>query len=301
MGGSLRERLKRSREALAGGLGRIFGSGPMDQETLDEAEEILLASDLGWELTEKVLDQLPGTIRRSSLPWKEALAGILLDSVPAVADAGSSLARPKVIVVIGVNGAGKTTTIARLAFRMQEKGERVLLACADTFRAAAAEQLTSWSQKLGTAVLTQLPGADPGAVAFDAVTRGRSRGYDAVIIDTAGRLPNRKELLAELTKIHRVCGKAMEGAPHEVLLVLDGTVGQNAAAQARQFMEAIPVTGLVLTKLDGTAKGASVIAMASVMELPIKYIGVGESADDLMDFDMEDYVRALLGLDEGVS
>ena len=294
----LRSKLRKSSDALAGKLDRLFRGGAIDDADLDEMEGILLGSDLGWELTEKVIAELPLRTRRSGLSPKEALALILIENSPLPGLEKSSEARPFVTVVVGVNGAGKTTTIARLAARLQRREEKVLIACADTFRAAAAEQLEVWADRLGTAVLTQLPGSDAGAVAFDAVKRGLSRDYDSVIIDTAGRLPNKKGLLDELAKIHRVCGRAMESAPHEVLLVLDGTVGQNARAQAEQFMKAIPVTGLVVTKLDGTAKGGSVLAMASQLSIPVKYIGVGEGSKDLLDFDLESYVRALLGMGE---
>lgn len=293
----LKSKLKRSSDVLTGKLGRIFADNRIDEADLEAAEEILLASDLGWELSEKVIEELPRKVRKSKLFWREALALILIENTP-IPDSKITIAKPFVTVVVGVNGAGKTTTIARLAARLQKRGEKVLLACADTFRAAAAEQLEIWAGRLGTTLLTQLPGSDAGAVAFDAVKRGLSRGYDSVIIDTAGRLPNKKGLLDELSKIHRVCGKAMESAPHEVLLVLDGTVGQNAESQAEQFMKALPVTGLVVTKLDGTAKGGSVLAMASQLGIPVKYIGVGESSEDLLDFNLESYVRALLGMDE---
>jgi fused signal recognition particle receptor len=294
----LKNRLRKSSDALAGKLDRLFRGEAIDNADLDEMEEILLGSDLGWELTEKVIDELPRRVRRSGLSPKEALALILIENSPIPGLEKTSEIRPFVTIVVGVNGAGKTTTIARLAARLQRRQEKVLIACADTFRAAAAEQLEVWAGRLGTAVLTQLPGSDAGAVAFDAVKRGISRDYDSVIIDTAGRLPNKKGLLDELAKIYRVCGRAMESAPHEVLLVLDGTVGQNASAQAQQFMKAIPVTGLVVTKLDGTARGGSVLAMASQLSIPVKYIGVGEGSEDLLDFNLESYVRALLGMDE---
>ncbi len=257
---------------------------------------MLLAGDLGWRLTERILDELPGRVRKSGLSWKEALAEILIESVP-VPEPSPVTARPAVTVVIGVNGAGKTTTIARLAARFQDEDRRVLLACADTFRAAAAEQLEIWAERLGTAVLTQLPGSDAGAVVYDAIKRGLNRDYDAVIIDTAGRLPNKKGLLDELRKIYRVSGKAMETAPHEVLLVLDGTVGQNAMSQAEQFMKAMPVTGLVVTKLDGTARGGAVLAMASSLAIPVRYIGVGENPEDLVEFSLESFVHALLDME----
>ena len=215
---NLKKKLKRSSDALSGKLSSIFSGNRIEDTDLELAEEILLAGDLGWELTEKVIEELPRRIRKSKLPWDEALASILIENTP-VPDAAVPAGRPFVTVIIGVNGAGKTTTIARLAARLQKKGEKVLLACADTFRAAAAEQLEIWADRLGTAVLTQLPGSDAGAIAYDAIKRAQSRDYDSVIIDTAGRLPNKKGLLDELTKIHRVCGKAMESAPHEILLV----------------------------------------------------------------------------------
>lgn len=294
----LRRRLRKSRDALSGRLGTLFGSSGPDEEAMGEAEEILLGSDLGWDLTERILEELPKRTRKLDGDWRAALAFILRESVATRSAGDASGARPEVIVVVGVNGAGKTTTIARLATMYQARGCRVLLACADTFRAAAAEQLQVWAERTGTAVITQMPGSDPGAVAFDAVKRGVSRDYDVVIIDTAGRLPNKKGLMAELTKVYRVCGKAMETAPHRVLLVLDGTVGQNAKAQAEQFMEAIPVTGLVITKLDGTAKGGSVLAMASQLSIPVEYIGVGESAEDLLEFDLDDFIDALVGIRE---
>ena len=298
MGLDLGRRLRRSREALSGKLGALFGANGLDEEAMEEAEAILLGSDLGWDLTEKILNELPRRTRRLAGDWRTALSSILKESVLVRTASRTEGIRPEVIVVVGVNGAGKTTTIARLATMYQSRKSRVLLACADTFRAAAAEQLQIWAERTGTAIITQMPGSDPGAVAYDAVKRGLSRDYDAVIIDTAGRLPNKKGLMAELSKVYRVCGKAMESAPHRVLLVLDGTVGQNAKAQAEQFMDALPVTGLVVTKLDGTAKGGSVLAMASQLDLPVEYIGVGETGEDLLEFDLDDFVDALVGLRE---
>ncbi|MBN2609470.1 MAG: signal recognition particle-docking protein FtsY [Candidatus Fermentibacteraceae bacterium] len=292
----LRRRLKKSSEALAGRLAGIFGGTVINEDQLKQAEEVLLGSDLGWELTERVLEELPSRVRKTGFSWREALAGILIESVP-VPRSQPVEAKPEVTVVIGVNGAGKTTTIARLAAMYQSKGLRVLLACADTFRAAAAEQLEVWAGRLDSAVLTQLQGSDAGAVVFDAIKKGLNRNYDAVLIDTAGRLPNKKGLLDELSKIYKVAGKAMDTAPHRVLLVLDGTVGQNALSQARQFMGAMPVTGLVITKLDGTARGGAVLSMASILGIPVEYIGVGEGEADLVAFNMESFVHALLDMD----
>lgn len=290
----LREKLAKSRHALADRLSKIFTGIALDEETMAEVEEILLGSDLGWELTEQVVEKLPSKCRKYNGDWKQALTDLLLDSFPVLPVRPPESVRPEVIILVGVNGSGKTTTIARLAGMRMDRGEKVLLACADTFRAAAAEQLRHWGEVLGAPVLTQLAGSDPGAIAFDAVKRALSRGFDSVIIDTAGRLPNRSGLMDELTKVHRVVGKAMPGAPHGVLLVLDATVGQNALAQAEQFSQALPVTGLVITKLDGTAKGGSVMAMAHGLGIPIEYIGTGESREDLRPFDQRKFVEALL-------
>ena len=298
---NLKAKLQRTRNAFAGRLGKILGQGILDDDYLEEAEEILLTSDLGWELTEKIIEELPRKFTEKnvfgkSADWRSIIAEILrnLIKVPDVPDSVSVV--PEIIIVAGVNGAGKTTTIARLADIFQKKGKKVLLACADTYRAAAAEQLTIWAEKLGVGILTQLPGSDPGAVAFDAVQRGISRNYDTVIIDTAGRLPNKVGLMDELSKVSRASGKAMHSAPHRVLLVLDGTVGQNALSQAEQFIKYLPVTGLVITKLDGTAKGGAVLAMASHIGVPIEYIGVGETTADLIPFDIGDFINAILGI-----
>lgn len=295
----LTEGLRKTRRLLGDGLAGILGRETLDDADLEEAEEVLLGSDLGWELTETVIDELPSRARGDSRGWRQALADLLMEKIPVHPPEAERKATPHVDLVVGVNGSGKTTTIARLASRLDGEGEDILLACADTFRPAAAEQLAAWAERLGLDCMTQLEGADPGAVAFDAIRRAVSRGCDRVIVDTAGRLPNRAGLMKELTKVHRVCGKAMEGAPHRVLLVLDGTVGQNALAQAQQFLQALPITGLVVTKLDGTARGGAVLAMASRLEIPIEYVGVGETADDLLPFDQEAYVRAILGLDGG--
>jgi fused signal recognition particle receptor len=291
----LRDRLEKSRALLAGRLARIFSPGrAVDAAVLAEAEQALLESDLGWELTEKVLDGLAERMRKTGSGWREALGDLLVECFPVPPPRPRSVAKPEVVLLVGVNGSGKTTTIARLAARESAAGRKVLLACADTFRAAAAEQLQEWGRRLDLEVLVQLPGADPGAVAFDAVRKGLAGGYDCVVIDTAGRLPNRAGLMAELAKVARVCGKAMEGAPHRVLLVLDATTGQNALAQAEQFGASVPVTGLVLTKLDGTAKGGAVMAMAHRLGLPVEYVGIGEGREDLVDFDQRAFVEALL-------
>lgn len=291
---NLREKLKKSRNALSEKLGMVFVQG-VDENTLELAEEILLGSDLGWELTELVLERFRKEFklnRESS--WRYILVNVLEELFP---DHKPWIpgAKPAVTIVVGVNGAGKTTTIARLSQRIVAGGESVLMGCADTYRAAASEQLALWGQRLNIPVHTSLEGTDPGAVTFDAIRKAQTKQFDHVIIDTAGRLPTQKGLMDELSKVYRVAGKAMEGAPHRVLLILDGTVGQNALPQAQQFTRFIPVTGLVVTKLDGTAKGGSVFAMARELNLPIRYIGVGEGADDIVLFDGRAFVEAIVG------
>ena len=291
---TLREKLKKSRNALSNKLGAIFAPG-VDDDTLDLAEEILLASDLGWELTELVLDRFRAEFKLNrEMNWRSILASLIEDLIPDF-EPWLPVSKPAVTMVVGVNGAGKTTTIARLSQLLTREGESVLMGCADTYRAAASEQLSLWGQRLEIPVHTSIEGSDPGAVTFDAIKRAQSQNFDHVIIDTAGRLPTQKGLMDELSKIHRVAGKALEGAPHRILLVLDGTVGQNALPQAQQFMKALPVTDLIITKLDGTAKGGSVFAMARELNLPIRYIGVGEGADDLVPFDLGVFVEAIVG------
>lgn len=294
---NLREKLRKSTEALAGRLGAVFGKGAPEAGDLERLEEALLGADLGWKLTGEVLAQLPRLCSRQGLPPREALSMILLSMLP-VPEAFDDNPRPRVAMLVGVNGSGKTTTVARLAAMHSGMGLKTLMACGDTFRAAAGEQLALWGQRLGIPVVTRPEGTDPGAVAFDAVTSARARGFDRVFIDTAGRLPNRKGLLDELSKVHRVMGKAMEGAPHDVLLVLDGSVGQNALTQADGFARAVPVNGLVITKLDGTAKGGAVFAMAHELGIPIRYIGTGEGGDDLSAFDPVQFTEAMVGLPE---
>jgi len=291
---NLKEKLKKSREALSRKLGIVFGQG-VDEDTLETAEEILLASDLGWELTEIVLKRFREEFKlNSESDWKKILVAVLEELLP-VHKPWIPDCKPAVTLVVGVNGAGKTTTIARLSQSIKAAGKTVLMGCADTYRAAASEQLVLWGQRLDIPVQASTEGTDPGAVTFDAIRKAQADNLDHVIIDTAGRLPTQKGLMDELSKVYRVAGKAMEGAPHRVLLVLDGTVGQNALPQAQQFMKFLPVTDLVVTKLDGTAKGGSVFAMARELNLPIRYIGVGEGADDLIVFNGRTFVEAIVG------
>jgi fused signal recognition particle receptor len=296
--------LSKSRERIQDALASLLGfRGSIDSSVLERAEEALLAADLGWEFTEEVIAALQSA--SSSMTQDGTLQSSLrrailsrLCQLPRWSESESEadvVDRPRVSLFVGVNGCGKTTTIAKLAHRSLESGASVLMACADTYRAAAAEQLGTWASRTGAEVLSQLPGSDPAAVAFDAIDRARSRGTDVLLVDTAGRLPNRGDLMAELSKIHRVCGKAMNGAPHDTILVLDGTVGQNALPQALSYRDALPVTGLIATKLDGTAKGGSVLAMANRLGLPIMYVGTGERLEDLSPFDLGEFVAGLVG------
>lgn len=295
MNPGLSGKLKKSREALAGKLASLFGKGAPDPADMAMLEEALLEADLGWKLTEKVMKDLPALCSKQGLGLREGLAAVLRDMLPVhVEPAGDP--RPLVTMIVGVNGSGKTTTVARLAAMEKARGFKTLMACADTFRAAAGEQLALWGGRLDIPVVVRPEGTDPGAVAFDAVASAVARGFDRVLVDTAGRLPNRKGLLDELSKIHRVMGKSMEGAPHRVLLVLDGSVGQNALLQAGGFASAVPLTGLVITKLDGTARGGAVFAMAHELGIPIMFIGTGEGGGDMSVFDPFEFTGALVGV-----
>lgn len=295
MAPGLQDKLKKSRDALAGRLAGLFGKGRPDAADMAALEEVLLEADLGWKLAERVMHDLPGLCSKQGLGLREGLASVLAGMLPAsVGIKGDP--RPLVTMIVGVNGSGKTTTVARLAAMEKAGGLKTLMACADTFRAAAGEQLALWGGRLDIPVVVRPEGTDPGAVAFDAVASAVSRGFDRVFVDTAGRLPNRKGLLDELSKVWRVMGKSMEGAPHRVLLVLDGSVGQNALQQAGGFASAVPVTGLVITKLDGTARGGAVFAMAHELGIPIEFIGTGEGGDDMSVFDPDEFTRALVGV-----
>ncbi len=300
--GRLRDRLRKTRSGLAEGLSQIVrGRRRIDDELIEEVETILLGADVGIEATQALIDGLNARIGRRQLDDGEALYEALRDDLLAIvrpcsrplvverpADGG-----PFVVLVVGVNGAGKTTTIGKLAKRLQSEGHTVMLAAADTFRAAAVEQLVVWGERNDVPVVHQDRSADPAAVVFDAVQSARARGIDVLIADTAGRLHTQKNLMEELRKIRRVLGRVDADAPHEVMLVLDATTGQNALSQAVQFHEAVGVTGLTLTKLDGTAKGGVVFAIARRLGIPIRFIGIGEGIDDLRVFDAEDFVAAL--------
>lgn len=289
-----------SRGSVTSDLARLFGARIIDEEVLEELETRLLLADVGATVTSELLEGLRKRVARSQLKDVDALRAALRADVVAMLQPVAKPLRvdrackPFTILVVGVNGSGKTTSIGKLAQRLHGEGMQVTLAAGDTFRAAALEQLKVWSERTGSQLIAQQSGADPAAVAFDAHGAARSRGADVLIVDTAGRLQAQTHLMEELRKIHRVLGKADPTAPHEVLLVLDANQGQNALAQALQFHEAVGVTGLILTKLDGTAKGGIVLAIAKRLGLPIRYIGIGEGVEDFGEFDAEAFASALV-------
>jgi fused signal recognition particle receptor len=294
-----RERLGRTRKTLVDGIDLLFAKHPfVDENFLDKLEELLITADLGVETTLSLIGAMQERVRRRELGQVERLKGALkaamLDMLKGPPPKAAT-ARPWVVLLVGVNGVGKTTTIAKLAYRDRQEGREPLLIAADTFRAAAAEQLEVWGQRLGAPVIRQQHGADPAAVVFDGLSAALSRGVDTVYIDTAGRLHTKVNLMEELKKIHRTTAKKFPGAPHEVLLILDATTGQNAISQARLFQEAVGVTGIILTKLDGTAKGGVALAVAHETGIPLCYLGMGESLDDLKPFDPEAFVEAIMG------
>ena len=297
--GRLQQAAARTREQLTERMDDVLlGKKEIDPQVFSDLEAVLLASDLGLETTTEVLDRLRDRAQRKDLADVAALRAALRDELASLLRSLNPQpqfpnGKPHVVFLVGVNGTGKTTTVAKLARRWQSDGRRVILCAADTFRAAASEQLEIWAERLGAELLRQKPGADPAAVVHDAVSAARSRAADLVLVDTAGRLHTKSNLMAELEKMKRVAGRLVEGAPHEILLVLDATTGQNGLAQARRFTESVGVTGIVLTKLDGTAKGGIAIAIARELRLPIRYLGVGEQADDLLDFDPDAYVASL--------
>jgi fused signal recognition particle receptor len=293
-----RERLGRSRKNLAGGLERLFlGRREVNAEVLDDLEEMLITADLGVDTTLRLVEAIRDRVKRRELRDADRLKEALRDEMVQILrgpPAPLRLTRPWVILMVGVNGVGKTTTIAKLAHRDRTRGLNPLLIAADTFRAAAVEQLEIWGERAGAQVVKQKTGADPAAVVFDGLDAAQARGVDVVYVDTAGRLHTKVNLMEELKKIHRTATKKMPGAPHEILLILDATTGQNALNQARLFHEAVGVTGIIITKLDGTAKGGMALAVAHETGLPLRYIGVGEGMDDLQPFDPEAFVAAIL-------
>ncbi len=274
-------------------------------DLLDKVEEILIAADIGVATAMEIMDNLKELINKKGFSDPKQLTGFLKEQIRDIFNIGSGPgavvfdgygnlpAKPFVIMMVGVNGTGKTTTTAKLAKSFHDDGKKVLLAAADTFRAAASEQLEIWAQRAKVDIVRTQHGGDPAAVAFDAIKAALARNADVLIVDTAGRLHTKSNLMEELKKIHRVLGKGFEGAPHEILLILDATTGQNAIAQAEQFKDAVHVTGIVVTKLDGTAKGGMVLALQEQLKLPVKFIGLGESMDDLKPFDSETFIEAL--------
>jgi fused signal recognition particle receptor len=294
----LRENLAKTRQALGSEIqATLFGT--LDERTWERLEEALIMADVGASTTAAVVQTLEAETGEGRIEGGEALSerliGLLAETARVGEDRIDIRAKPTVIVAVGVNGTGKTTTIGKLAWHLRnELGLTVLLGAADTFRAAASEQLEGWARRAGCEIVTGPAGSDPGAVAFEAIATARSTGVDVVIVDTAGRLHTQDDLMAELGKVRRVIGRQLEGAPHETLLTIDATTGQNGLRQAKLFAETAGVSGVVLTKLDGTARGGIALAIARELELPVKLIGVGESVEDLRPFDPEDFARALI-------
>ena len=293
------EKLKQGLSKTASSISSVFTASELDDEFYDDLEESLIVSDLGMDTTEAVMDRLRQAAKEQRIKTvdeaKLALRGILADMLNVGDPALKLDTKPSVILVIGVNGVGKTTTIGKLAHQLHDQGKKVLLCAGDTFRAAAADQLEIWSERAHCDIIRQHEGADPASVVFDAIAAARARGSDVIICDTAGRLHNKVNLMNELTKIRNVMGKVIPGAPHEVMLVLDGSTGQNAFEQARQFTQATQVTSLTITKLDGTAKGGVVIGISDQFHIPVRYIGIGEGIDQLRIFDRREFVNALFG------
>jgi fused signal recognition particle receptor len=282
----------------------VVGKSKVDADVLDELEEILISSDVGVETTLKIIDRIEARVARDKVLGTNELNNVLKEEIAALLSENDKSSvndyslpdhngEPHVIMVVGVNGVGKTTTIGKLANQFKQQNKKVVLGAADTFRAAAVDQLIIWSQRVGVPIVQQGMGADPASVAFDTLQSAKSQGADVVIIDTAGRLHNKVNLMNELSKVRRVMEKVIPGAPHEVLLVLDGSTGQNAFEQAKQFMLATEINALAITKLDGTAKGGVVIGISDQMKIPVKYIGVGEGIDDLQLFNKVEFVDSL--------
>ena len=276
----------------------LSGSIKLDETFFEAMEETLILGDLGVNVATDAVEQLRAVIKREHLQTEEEVKDALrhiLEDMLQVGDTSLDLStKPSVVMMIGVNGVGKTTTIGKLGHRLREEGKKVLFCASDTFRAAAADQLEIWSQRAGTEIVRQSEGSDPGAVLFDAMQAAKARGTDVVLVDTAGRLHNKQNLMTELAKLRKIVDREAPEAAKETLLILDATTGQNGLIQAKQFKETAGLTGIVLTKLDGTAKGGIVVAIARELQVPVKYIGVGEGIDDLKPFDAEEYVRELV-------
>lgn len=293
------DKIKQGLSKTASSISSVFTASELDDDFYDELEESLILADLGVDTTTKAVERLRSAAKERRLKTAEEARGCLREILADMLNVGSPAlkldTKPSVVLVIGVNGVGKTTTIGKIANQLRTEGKKVLLCAADTFRAAAADQLEIWAERAHADIIRQDEGADPAAVVFDAIAAAKARSADVILCDTAGRLHNKQNLMNELGKISRILSRELPEASKEVLLVLDGTTGQNGLIQAKQFQEIAGVTGIALTKLDGTAKGGIVVAVADALQIPVKYIGVGEKMDDLMPFDAENFVRALIG------
>ena len=289
--------LKKTRDSVVRQIDSMLKSfTKIDEDLFEELEELLIMGDVGMVTAERICSALRQRVKQEGITDPAAVTGLLKEIVADMLRGGEGLhlsTRPSVVLVIGVNGVGKTTTIGKMAARMKEEGKKVILAAADTFRAAAIDQLKIWAERSGADIVSQSEGSDPAAVVFDALNAAKSRGADVVICDTAGRLHNKKHLMDELAKINRIIDRELPGADKEVLLVLDATTGQNAVNQVREFQHVAGITGIVLTKLDGTAKGGVVLAIREELKVPVKFIGVGEQIDDLQPFDASSFAEAL--------
>ena len=290
------EGLKKTRDSLGQLFDGVFSGGSVDDELFDDLEEALVLGDTGAATAGAICAELRRRVKKEGVTDPERVREMLAEVIAEMLRGGQDLnleSKPAIIMVIGVNGAGKTTTIGKLAKRFEDEGKKVVVAAADTFRAAAIEQLEVWAKRSGAEIIKHSEGSDPAAVVFDAIAAGKARHADIIICDTAGRLHNKKNLMAELAKIDRVISRELPGASRETLLVLDSTTGQNAVVQAKEFKESADITGLILTKLDGTAKGGAVFAIKDILDIPVKYIGVGEQIEDMQPFDADMFVEAL--------
>lgn len=297
--------LTKTRDNIVHGIDNVFsGFSKIDDDFYEELEETLIMGDLGVNTTEEIIENLKEKVKENHIKNPEECKELLINTIKEQMDLGENAYefenRKSIILVIGVNGVGKTTSIGKLAAQLKAQGKKVVLAAADTFRAAATEQLTEWANRSGVDIISQSEGSDPAAVIYDAISAGRARNADVIICDTAGRLHNKKNLMEELKKINRIIDKEMPEAYRENLIVLDGTTGQNALSQLREFKEAADVTGIILTKMDGTAKGGIAVAIQAEYGIPVKYIGVGEHIDDLQKFNSQDFVNALFDIPEQI-
>jgi fused signal recognition particle receptor len=302
-GAGISKGLEKTRKGFFGKIGDLIrGAGNLDDDLLEELEEILISSDVGVKTSMEIVEELREAAIKQKAFSIDDVQDLIKDQITEIFNQAARSAEPKkhktqIVLVMGVNGTGKTTTIGKLSHQLKDDGQKVLLVAADTFRAAAIEQLTVWSERSGVDLIKQKAQSDPAAVVFDALQTAKTSDYDTVIIDTAGRLHTKSNLMAELEKISRICAREIPDAPHEVLLVLDATTGQNGLVQAKEFLKYSGITGIVLTKLDGTAKGGVVVAITKEINLPIRFVGIGEGIEDLIEFDPDDFVDSLFAKD----